>query len=142
MEIQIELLIDKYKHEASKYDFNNKNVNYLKISSICWIILRIMDYFYTITINGEANRTAIYYCEFLVKSSLMRDYNYNSLTDLINDLKLNEIHLTNDIENIMKKHEINLSLNLYDIINVLEDCKRFTKYFGGGVKRKSRRIKK
>ena len=126
---QIESLIQMHEEEGSEYGLSD-------ITLIYWIIFRIIDYFYRLTINGNVNRTLKDYCELLVKSSLIQDGKYNSFRDLIEHFENNSIKISNDIQSIINENKnINTNLNVLSIIDVLKNCAKITKYDGG---RKSR----
>lgn len=125
MEEQIELLILMYKREGLKFGLEDKSL-------IFWIVYRIMDYFYTLTINGNASRTALYYCQFLHNSSLIN----GGLTLLIDNFENNDINLTNDTKNIIFDNNLITNLNVDSVISILKMC-NFTKK---GGKRRSKRI--
>ena len=125
MEEQIELLIKMYKHEGLKYGLTDKSL-------IFWIVYRIMDYFYTLTINGNATRTALYYCEFLNNSSVIN----GGLTQLIDNFENNDINITNDTKSVIYDNKLMTNLNVDSVMSILKMC-NFTKK---GGKRKSKRI--
>jgi hypothetical protein len=126
---EIELLIETHKEEGKEYGLSGRTL-------IFWIIFRIIDYFYKLTINGYANRTIKDYCELLAQSSLMKKSNYNTFRDLINDFENHSINISYDIESIINENKnINTNLNIHGIIDILKNCPKITKYAGG---RKSR----
>ena len=125
MEEQIELLILMYKREGLKFGLADKSL-------IFWIVYRIMDYFYTLTINGNATRTALYYCKFLHNSSLIN----GELPLLIDNLENDDINLFNDTKNIIFDNNLITNLNVDSVISILKMC-NFTKK---GGKRRSKRI--
>jgi hypothetical protein len=126
---EIESLIQTHKEEGKKYGLSDRTLIY-------WIIFRIIDYFYRLLIDGNTDQTLKDYCELLVKSSLMKDFNYNTIQDLINDFE-HDININYDIQSIINENEnINTKLNLYMVIDILKNCRKSTKYAGA---RKSRR---
>jgi hypothetical protein len=123
MEEQIELLIKMYKHEGLKFGLANKSLTF-------WIVYRIMDYFYTLTINGNATRTVIYYCRFLHNSSLSN----GGISSLINTFENNDINLTNDTKRIIYDNKLLSNLNVDSVIGILKMCE-FTNI--GGKKKQN-----
>ena len=115
MEEQIELLIQMHKREGLKFGLANKSL-------LFWIVYRIMDYFYTLTINGNATRTALYYCEFLHNSSLIN----GGLTPLIDNFENNDINITSDTKSVIYDNKLMTNLNVDSVISILKMC-NFTK---------------
>jgi hypothetical protein len=138
----IEKLISKYKQEGEEYYLSG-------VKLIYWILLRIFDYFEkpkvddinnNIYIRDIPNTTYINQaadklekiCLLLKKSSLFKDFGYNTFEDLIIDIENNSINI------ILDRHlqgyitfNIKPNLELHNIIDILKKCQKIRELLGG-----------
>jgi hypothetical protein len=131
MNTETENLILFYKEESHRLGLLSHDLETF------WITYRIMDYFYTQTIQGNLKQPLMYYCQLLNNSSVLAKY--GSLSQMIQQLSKNEQTIVQNVRDVLTRMAIPYQLNPGSVITILQMCslgKIFS--YGGSRSKKSK----
>jgi hypothetical protein len=132
MNIETEHLISVFREESVRFGLISTDIQNF------WIIFRIMDFFYTQTMEGNLDQSLFFYCRLLKDSTILSKY--GSLSQMIHYLKHREQTLVKSALRVLQQMDIPFHLNPGSVITILQMC-RFGSDGGGRIKksRKQRR---